>query len=170
MLSFNSIRWPSFTWRLRLNRPTCIRPTWISSSNVGVLDQFPYLGRYLFVDHLTDWTYGHLMRSLSLEETLLAKKAFEKLLARGDHFVKRYYADNRRCADKDFLDAVNSCNETISFCEDRNVQDFRLSSLSKEAMIVQVGPFIPRENYSFLKRIMEIVRRSTWFPFFREIL
>ena len=55
------------------------------------------------------------MRSLSLEETLLAKKAFEKLLARGDHFVKRYHAHNGCYADKGFLDAVNSCNQKIRF-------------------------------------------------------
>ena len=60
----------------------------------GFLTSSRIWGVTVFIDHATDWTYGHLMRSISLEETLLAKKAFEKLLARGDHFLKRYHADN----------------------------------------------------------------------------
>ncbi len=51
-------------------------------------------GITLFVDHATDWTYGHLMRSLKLSETLLAKLAFEKIAARSGHSICRYHADN----------------------------------------------------------------------------
>ena len=45
---------------------------------LGFITSSRIWGVNLFVDHATDFCYGHLMRSLDLEETLLAKKAFEK--------------------------------------------------------------------------------------------
>ena len=68
------------------------------------------------MDHATDFTYAHLMRELTLEETLLAKKAFEKLVAQRGKSVKRYHADNGRYADKGFLEDINSKDQTITFC------------------------------------------------------
>ena len=37
-------------------------------------------------DHAADWTYGHLMRHMILEKTLLARRVFERLLVSGDTF------------------------------------------------------------------------------------
>ena len=101
----------------------CVSTDQIVSAQPGLVPQMSGFltsdriwGVTVFVDHATDWTYGHLMRNLSLDETLLAKRAFEKLLARGNHTVKRYHADNGRYADKGFLDSVNECNQVITFC------------------------------------------------------
>ena len=57
-------------------------------------------GITLFVDHATDYTYGHLMRSLDLDETLGAKKYFDNLVGRLDNTVKIYHAENGRYAEK----------------------------------------------------------------------
>ena len=48
----------------------------------GYLTRDQIWGITLFVDHANDYTYGHLMRSLDLNETLGSKKAFEKLVSR----------------------------------------------------------------------------------------
>ena len=43
----------------------------------------------IFVDHATDYTYGHLIRIIDLDENLGAKKYFEKLVGRSNNTVKR---------------------------------------------------------------------------------
>ncbi len=70
----------------------------------------------MFVDHASDWTYEHLMRSLELSETLLAKQAFEKIAACSGHSIQCYHADNGQYADNGFLASINSNNQTITFC------------------------------------------------------
>ena len=60
-------------------------------------------GINLFVDHATDYTYGHLMRSLDLDETLGAKKAFERLVSISDKTVKIYHADNIIYSENGFM-------------------------------------------------------------------
>ena len=56
------------------------------------------------------------MRDISLQETLQAKQAFEKLVAQRGGTVKRYHADNGRYADKGFLASINNNDQTITFC------------------------------------------------------
>ena len=46
-----------------------------------------HLGSNCFIDHAPDWTYGHLMQHLDLQETFLANNAFEKLLVHHGHLV-----------------------------------------------------------------------------------
>ena len=82
----------------------------------GFLTSYRIWGVTIFVDHVTDYTYAHLMRELMLEETLLAKKAFEKLVAQHGKSVKRYHTDNGRYADKGFLEDTNSKDQSITFC------------------------------------------------------
>ncbi len=82
----------------------------------GFLTSQRIWGVTLFVDHVSDYTYGHLMRSLDLSETLLAKRAFEKLAARAGHSVRRYHTDNGRYADTGFLASINANDQTITMC------------------------------------------------------
>ena len=56
------------------------------------------------------------MKDLSLAETLQAKAAFEKVMARAGRTVKHYRADNGRFADNGFVDAVNARDQSISYC------------------------------------------------------
>ena len=68
------------------------------------------------MDHETDYIYGHLMRSLDLDETLGSKKAFERLVSRSDNTAKRYHADNGRYANNGFMASLNANNQIITFC------------------------------------------------------
>jgi hypothetical protein len=69
-----------------------------------------------FYDHVSDYVYVHLMRNFTLEETLLAKKAYEKFLACADSCVKHYHANNGRFSGNGFLWSVNEHDQTITFC------------------------------------------------------
>ena len=55
-------------------------------------------GATTFIDHVSDYVYVHLMRDLSLTETLLAKSAMEKVMAQAGITVKHYHAENGRFA------------------------------------------------------------------------
>ncbi len=46
------------------------------------------------VDHVSDNVYLHLMREIMLVETLLAKAAWEKVLAHVGQTAKHYHADD----------------------------------------------------------------------------
>ena len=73
-------------------------------------------GCTVFVDHVSGYIYVHLMKELSLSETLAAKSAFEKVMARAGRSVKHYHADNGRFANNGFIDAVNAKDQSISYC------------------------------------------------------
>ena len=74
----------------------------------GFLTNQRLWGATKFVDHVSDYVYVHLMRDLSLAETLLAKEAMEKVMAQAGRTVTHYHADNGRFADNGFVDAVNT--------------------------------------------------------------
>ena len=82
----------------------------------GTLTAARITGATVFVDHVTQFIYAHLMKDLTQESTLEAKAAFEKLMATHGHKVRRYRADNGRFAEKPFLEAVSDANQQISFC------------------------------------------------------
>ena len=60
----------------------------------GFLTRQRLWGATTFVDHVSDYVYVHLMRDLSLDETLLAKSAIEKVMDQAGRTVKHYHADN----------------------------------------------------------------------------
>ena len=82
----------------------------------GALTSDRIWGATIFVDHVTNYVYCHLMKALTLEETLLAKKAYEKLLSTMGHSVKHYRADNGRFHDQGFVKDVRDKDQTIDFC------------------------------------------------------
>jgi hypothetical protein len=82
----------------------------------GKLSSARIWGTTTFVDHVTDYVYVHLMKDFTLEETLKAKLAYEKLLALSGHTVKAYRADNGRFADKGFHNACTQRDQQLSFC------------------------------------------------------
>jgi len=82
----------------------------------GQLTKDRIWGATVFVDHVSDYVYVHLMKDLTLEATLTAKKAYEKILTLAGHTVKAYRADNGRFADKGFHDACTERDQTIDFC------------------------------------------------------
>ena len=93
-----------------INTGYCVSTYQIVSAQPGLVPQMSgYLTRNriwgitLFVNHATDYTYGHLMRSLDLDETLVTKKAFEKLVGRSNTTVRIYHGDNRRYVNNGFM-------------------------------------------------------------------
>jgi hypothetical protein len=73
-------------------------------------------GATIFVDHNSDHVYVFLMRDLTLDETILAKHAYEWFLSSIGVTSKAYHADNGRFADKGFRDDCITCNQAITFC------------------------------------------------------
>ena len=55
------------------------------------------------------------MRDLTLDKTLLAKEAMEKVMAQAGINVKHYHADNGRFVDNGFIDAINTKYQKITF-------------------------------------------------------
>ena len=79
-----------------VNPGDCVSTDQIVSAQPGLVPQTSgnltsnqIWGITLFVNHATDYTYGHLPRSIDLDETLGAKKVFEKLVGRSNNTVKR---------------------------------------------------------------------------------
>ena len=66
----------------------------------GSLLNLGIMGATVFVDHFSDNVYVYLMRNLILDETILAKNAYERLLHSVGVTAKSYHADNGRYADK----------------------------------------------------------------------
>jgi hypothetical protein len=56
------------------------------------------------------------MRDLTLDETLLAKTAFERHANEGGVSIASYRADNGRFADAGFQKAIKEANQSITFC------------------------------------------------------
>ena len=70
----------------------------------------------IFVGRFLDHVYVYLMKDLTLSKTLLAKHAYEHLLALLGIESKAFHADNGCFADKGFRDDCTSSNKMITFC------------------------------------------------------
>ena len=73
-------------------------------------------GATVIVDHFSDHVYVYLMRNLTLDETILAKHAYERFLSSIGVTAKSYHADNGRFADQGFREECNRSNQVITFC------------------------------------------------------
>jgi hypothetical protein len=82
----------------------------------GFLRNCQIWGCTTFCDHVSDFVYVHLMRDFMINETLLAVKAFEKVLAQANRHVKHYHANNGAFAHKSFMEEVNRKDQKITFC------------------------------------------------------
>jgi len=83
---------------------------------VGTLTRRRIVGATIFVDHATDYTYPHLMEDLTLNATLVAKEAYERLAATFGVTIKGYHSDNGRYADTGWQDACESLLQKFSYC------------------------------------------------------
>ena len=82
----------------------------------GFLTSQRLWGATVVVDHVTDYIYCHLMKDFTLEETLNAKKSWERILFHAGYQAKHYHADNGRFADDDFRAHCAERNQSLSFC------------------------------------------------------
>jgi Integrase core domain. len=69
-----------------------------------------------FVDHFSGYIYGHLMCNTSMKQMLEAKQAYERHASSHGVDVIRYRADNGQFSNPKFLQAVESADQTITFC------------------------------------------------------
>jgi Integrase core domain. len=69
-----------------------------------------------FADHFSGYIYGHLMCNTSMKQALEAKQAYERHASSHCIDVIRYRADNGQFSNPEFLQAVESDDQTITFC------------------------------------------------------
>jgi hypothetical protein len=75
-----------------------------------------YNAATIFVDQHSDLTYCHLQSTLSANDTIEAKEAFERFCNSHGVKIKHYHADNGRFAETAFMAHVAAKGQTISFC------------------------------------------------------
>jgi hypothetical protein len=95
----------------------------IQSNTPGINAQMkgiPTRRRYhiatIYVDHKSDYTYVHLQKSTSSEETLQSKHSFERWAKSCNVTIKRYHSDNGRFADTDWMDYAAKQEQVVSMC------------------------------------------------------
>ncbi len=82
----------------------------------GFLTSERLWGATTFVDHVSDYVYVHLMKSFTIEDTMNAKKAFEKMFTLAGREVKSYRVDNGRFADKQWQEDCSLHNQKLTYC------------------------------------------------------
>ena len=82
----------------------------------GFLTSCRIWGCTTFCDHVSDFVYVHLMRYFTVEQTLIAVKAFEKIPAQAGRHVKHYHAENGAFDQNSFLESINKKDQKITFC------------------------------------------------------
>ncbi len=75
------------------------------------------------------------MQDLGLNETLLAKSAFECHAKEGGVSITSYRADNGRFADAGFQKAIKDANQSITFCavgahHQNGINEWRIKELT----------------------------------------
>ncbi len=113
-----------------IRKPTEVQPgdgtsvDQIGSAQPGLIPQmagFPtsdrIWGTTIFCNHVSNVGYVHLMRNFTLEETLLEKRAYKKVLAQAGCTAKHYHANNGRFSDKGFYQDITDKGQSITFVE-----------------------------------------------------
>jgi hypothetical protein len=104
----------------------------------GRLTKQRIMGSTIFVDHASDLSYVYHQTSMTSEETLKSKLAFEKFaLSHGVH-IKHYHADNGRLKDTLFTRDIEEKGQTISYCgvgahHQNGIAEKRLGDLQRTA-------------------------------------
>jgi hypothetical protein len=82
----------------------------------GFLTKARYNSATVFVDHFSRLSYVHLQRSTGGEETLEAKRAFERFAERNGVQVLNYHADNGRFQETLFLADCARRGQGVTLC------------------------------------------------------
>ena len=101
----------------------CISVDQLESSTPGLIAQLkgtPTTKRYtcatIFIDHFSRLSFVHLQMSLSSEDTLQAKRAFERYCESSGVKVLHYHADNGRFVDNLFIEDTKRHNQQVTYC------------------------------------------------------
>jgi hypothetical protein len=84
--------------------------------NKGFFFRERYKVATIFVDHFSPLSYVHLQESTKGDKTLLARRAFEAYAASHGIVIANYHADNKRFAERLFLDHAALYGQGISLC------------------------------------------------------
>ena len=82
----------------------------------GWLTKKRYRVATVFVDNFSGMSYVHLQKTTNAEETLAAKKAFERYASRMGVKVLEYQADNGRFAEADFVSDAQKLGQSLKYC------------------------------------------------------
>ena len=82
----------------------------------GKLTQQRYHYATVFVDQFSGYTFVHLQRRITSEETVQAKHAFERAAEQRGVKILHYHADNGRFADNAFIVDCNAQRQSLSYC------------------------------------------------------
>jgi hypothetical protein len=104
----------------------------------GKLTRQHIVASTVFGDHASDFSYVYQQTSMTSEETLKSKLAFEKFaLSHGVH-TKHYHADNGRFKDNLFTKSIENKGQTTSFCgvgahHQNGIAEKRIGDLQRRA-------------------------------------
>ena len=82
----------------------------------GILTKRRFKYATVFVDHFSRYKYVHLQSTLTSQDTLAAKRAFEAQCRNHGVTVKQFHADNGRFADNTFINDCKAQGQTITYC------------------------------------------------------
>lgn len=101
----------------------CVSVDQLESSTLGLIGHMkgtPTTQRYkcatVYVDHFSRLSFVHLQKTLSSDDTVQSKMAFEKYCEDRGVVVRHYHADNGRFADKGFVNHATSRRQSITYC------------------------------------------------------
>jgi hypothetical protein len=80
----------------------------------GFLTNWRIWGCTMCCNHVSDFVNVHLMHDFTVNKTLLAVKAFKKVLPQANCHVKHYHADNGAFAHTSFMEEVN-CKKSENY-------------------------------------------------------
>ena len=82
----------------------------------GKLTQQRYNHATVFVDQYSGYSFVHLQRRITSEETVQAKHVFERAAEQRGVRILHYHADNGRFADNAFIADCNAQRQSLSYC------------------------------------------------------
>jgi hypothetical protein len=101
----------------------CVSVDQLDATVPGLIAQIkgiPTTKRYnyatIFADHFSKLGYVHLQQTLTSDDTVKAKKAFENYVTTYSVKVLHYHANNGRFADIAFRQDLQANNQMITFC------------------------------------------------------
>ena len=89
---------------------------WFNTPRKGHLARARIWACTVFVDSYTGFLFVALMRGLTAESTLAAKKEFEHRFAARGVKVKHYHADNGRFTEPAFVQECKRCHQDLTLC------------------------------------------------------
>ena len=99
-----------------LDRPIGVNTPGFIAQLKGKLTQQRYHYATVFVDQFSGYTFVHLQRRITSEETMQAKHAFERAAEQRGVKILHYHADNGRFADNAFIADCNAQRQSLSYC------------------------------------------------------